>query len=400
MHQLQADWQLNDKLSFNGAASYTDYSRRTQTTSLDLATGDRRLTLGVGEQDKSIFDTKFFRGTAQYKFSDNVSIQPGIEVNLTGSSGARITGTPTINDYAFFVSSEILLTRSVSIRPGARFNKNSVYDAPPVIPSFNTKIKLSNSFDLRLAYARGFRAPALRELYFNFFDASHSIIGNDKLKAEYSHSTNGSITWQTTNSDALKVRSSTGAFYNYFDNLITTGFDPANPTVTTYINIAKYKTTGGTFENTFNFKNVQAKLGFSYTGIYNEFTENDHSLPGFTWYPEINANILYTIKALKTDVSLFYKYNGKLPTYELINNGSTPTINLAQRSAFHTGDVTLNKYINKVITLSGGVKNIFNVTNVFNTSGNLGGAHSTGGPIPMGYGRSYFLGLTFQYSKY
>jgi len=399
MHQLQAEWQINNKLSFNGAASYTDYSRRTQTTSLDLLTGDRRLTLGAGEQDKSIFDTKFFRGTAQYKLSEKISIQPGVELNLTGSNGARITGTPVINDYAFFISSEILLTPAISIRPGARFNKNSVYDAPPVIPSLNTKIKLSGNVDLRVAYARGFRSPALRELYFNFIDASHAIIGNEKLKAEYSHSFNGSLSWQTSNSDVVKVRSSAGGFYNFFDNLITTGFDPANPSVTTYINIAKYKTTGGTLENTINFKNAQAKVGFSYTGIYNEFTDGDHSLPGFTWYPELNTNILYNIKAIKTDLSLFYKYNGKLPTYELIDVGGTPTIHLAQRSAFHTADLTINKYLTKVITLSGGVKNLFNVTNVFNTSGNLGGAHSTGGPIPMGYGRSYFLGLSFQYSK-
>ncbi|PJJ85017.1 TonB-dependent receptor [Mucilaginibacter auburnensis] len=398
-HQLQAEWQINNQLSFNGAASYTDYSRRTQTTSLDLLTGDRRLTLGDGEQDKSVFDTKLLRGTAQYKLNNSVSFQPGLEFNLTGSSGARITGTPTINDYAFFISSEIRLSPSINVRPGVRFTKNSVYDAPPAIPSINTKIKLSNSLDLRLAYGRGFRAPALRELYFNFFDASHSIMGNDQLKAEYSHSVNGSLTWQKLNSDVFSLRSSIGGFYNYFDNLITTGFNPVNPAVTTYININKYKTTGATFENTFGFKNLQAKVGFSYTGIYNEHADQDPSLPGFTWYPEVNSNILYSIKAVKTELSFFYKYNGKLPTYELIDVGGKPTIKLAQRSAFHIGDFTVNKYINKVITLSGGVKNIFNVTNVFNTSANIGGAHSTGGPVPMGYGRSYFLGLTFQYNK-
>jgi len=399
MHQLQAEWQINNKLSFNGAASYTDYSRRTQTTSVDLLTGDRRLTVGIGEQDKSIFDTKFFRGTAQYKLSDKVSIQPGVEMNLTGSSGARITGTPVINDYAFFVSSEILVTPTISLRPGARFTKNSAYDAPPVIPSINGKIKLSNNLDLRVAYARGFRSPALRELYFNFIDASHAIIGNDKLKAEYSHSFNGSLSWQTSNNDALKIRSTVGGFYNYFDNMIAIGFDPANRALSTYLNIAKYKTTGGTFESTLNFKNVQAKAGFSYTGVYNEFTESGYTPPGYTWYPEINSSILYSIKAIKTELSLFYKYNGKLPVYELTNVSGVQTVTLAERAAFHTGDFTINKYINKVITLSGGVKNLFNVTNVFNTSGNIGGAHSTGGPIPMGYGRSYFLGLSFQYSK-
>jgi outer membrane receptor for ferrienterochelin and colicins len=399
MHQLQAEWQLNDRLSFNGAASYTDYSRRTQTTSLNLLTGDRRLTLGPGEQDKAIFDSKFFRGTAQYKISNQVSIQPGVEVNLTGSSGARITGTPTINDYAFFVSSEILLG-PVSIRPGARFNKNSVYDAPPVIPSLNTKVKLSEDVDLRLAYARGFRSPALRELYFNFFDASHSIRGNENLKAEYSNSYNGSVAFRLLPDGAVKIRSSVGGFYNQFHNLITTGYDPADPSVMTYINIDRYKTTGGTFENTLNYKSLQAKLGFSYTGVYNRMQEDDSTLPGFTWYPEINSNIIYHFNGIKTDVSLFYKYNGKLPVYELRTVGSVTSIHRAERSAFHTADLTINKLINNMFTISGGVKNLFDVTNVNNTSTDVGGAHSTGGPVQLGYGRSFFLGLAFQFSKH
>jgi outer membrane receptor for ferrienterochelin and colicins len=399
MHQLQGEWQLSDKLSFNGAASYTDYSRRTQTTSLNVLTGDRRLTLGVGEQDKARFDTRFFRGTAQYRLSNQISIQPGVEVNLTGSSGARITGTPVINDYAFFLSSEVVVG-PLSIRPGARFNKNSVYDAPPVIPSINAKVKLAGDVDLRLAYARGFRSPALRELYFNFFDASHSIRGNENLKAEYSNSYNGSLAWRLINSDNLNIRSSLGGFYNQFHNLITTGYDPADPSVMTYINIERYKTTGGSLENTLNYKNLTAKLGFSYTGVYNRLQEDNNALPGFTWYSELNSNIMYHFRGIKTDVSLFYKYNGKLPVYELSTVSGVTNIHLAQRSAFHTADLTINKLINSRITLAGGVKNLFNVTNVNNTSTDLGGAHSTGGPVPLGYGRSYFLGLTFQYSKY
>lgn len=400
MHQLQAEWQLNDRLSFNGAASYTDYSRRTQTTSLDLLTGDRRLTLGTGEQDKSIFDSKFFRGTAQYKISDYVSIQPGAEINLTGSSGARITGTPVINDYAFFLSSEILLTKAISIRPGARFTKNSVYDAPPVIPSLNAKFKLSNDLDLRLAYARGFRSPALRELYFNFFDASHSIRGNENLKAEYSNSFNGSFTWRSFKVGEADIHSSVGGFYNQFDNFIGTGYDPADPSVMTYINIDKYKTTGGTFDNTINYKNLTAKVGFSYTGVYNRFQQDDTSLPGFTWYPEVNSTLLYHLKGIKTDLSLFYKYNGKLPAYELRTVNSVTTIHRAERAAFHTADITVNKFINSRFSLAGGVRNLFNVTTVNNSSPDVGGAHSTGGPVPIGYGRSYYLGLNFQFSKY
>ncbi len=100
-HQVQAEWLLNHKLSFSGAASYTDYSRRTETTNLNVLNGDRRLSLEEGSQDKSLFNHTFFRGTLQYQQSEKISFQPGFEVNLNGSSGDRILGSPEINDYAF-----------------------------------------------------------------------------------------------------------------------------------------------------------------------------------------------------------------------------------------------------------------------------------------------------------
>src|SRR5690606_7325616 len=105
-------------------------------------------------------------------------------------------GSNRISDYAFFLSSEITPNAKINIRPGIRIIENSVYDAPPVIPSVNTKFGITKNLDFRLAYARGFRSPSLRELYFNFYDANHQIVGNPDLKAETSHSFTGSLNWE------------------------------------------------------------------------------------------------------------------------------------------------------------------------------------------------------------
>lgn len=157
---------LNTKWSFNGAASYQNYERETQTTDIDFATGKRTLNLNLaGGQDVATFRNAFFRGTAQYHLSGAVTLQPGIEIKHDQATGQRIKSDPSINDYALFVSAEIKPVSGVNVRPGVRFRANSVYDAPPVIPSINTKITLAINWDLRLSYARGFRAPALRELY-------------------------------------------------------------------------------------------------------------------------------------------------------------------------------------------------------------------------------------------
>ena len=405
-HQAQVDWRLNNQWSFNGSASYQNYARATQTTQLNTHTGDRRLSLGAGEQDVSKFNTLFFRGTAQYIISPVVSLQPGLELKRDNASGERIESSPTISDYSLFISSEIKPTSYINIRPGVRFSKNSTYDAPPAIPSINTKFTLSKKFDLRLSYARGFRAPALRELYFWFFDANHSIEGNPNLKAEYSNSFNGSLNWQAFNNNNLKITSTLAGFYNDYNNRIdlALGSDPSNPNLYTYINISRYKTTGGTLDNTIRWKQLEAKAGFSYIGRYNQYASDsayskDGSFPQFVWSAELNSSILYSFKKTGTQIGLFYKYSGQLPIYELVTENNQSIVHLAKTGAYHWMDIDIDQKLNKYLTLDAGVKNLFDVTRLQNTSLDVGSAHSTGGPVPMSYGRSFFLGLHFNWAK-
>jgi len=396
-HQAQGEFKASEKLGFTGALSYTDYSRRTLSTVLDLNTNRRTLSLDAAAQDKSIFTTVFFRGTALYKVNDNVTLLPGIEVNNNNSSGQRILGSPTINEYAFFISSELKITSAIKLSPAVRFIKNSVYNAPPVIPALNAKIILNKVFDLRMGYARGFRSPALRELYFDFHDASHSINGNVNLKAEYSNSFNSFLTWRAVENPVLRLTSTLGGFYNVFHDRIDTGFDPGNPTQTTYLNISLYKTTGLTFDNKLYWKNIQASLGATYIGTYNEISEEgelNEKLPEFVWSPEINAHLLYSFPKIGTSVNLFYKYTGKKPAYSLMSTNPV-TASLREISGYSMADITVTKTIGKYVSLIGGAKNLFDLTSIKNTT--IGSAHDASGP---GFsGRSYFLGLNIQWSK-
>lgn len=403
LHQAQVEYNMNERLQWNALAAYTDYSRRTQTTLLDLNTGKKTLSTGEGEQDKASFNSMVARVTAQYKISENIFVQPGIDLNRESAKGARIQGTPSITDFALFASAEWKPFAGVNIRPGLRFIRNSVYDAPPVIPSLNTRFDLGKDFDLRVAYARGFRSPALRELYFWFFDASHSIKGNTNLKAEYSNSFNGSLTWHPETKTDLKYKATVGAFFNDFSNQINYGLDPSVPGVMTYVNIDKFKTTGGTITSTFNYKAWQLNAGFSMIGRYNSLSEDasysKDDLPDFMWSPEVNANLLYDIKKIGTKLSLFYKFTGKRPVYQAITVSGQPVAARAETASFSWADATLSKSLGKFITLNGGVKNIFNVTTLTSTVGDTGAAHSTGGDLPLSYGRSWFVGLAFQWNQ-
>jgi outer membrane receptor for ferrienterochelin and colicins len=400
-HQLQGQTRLFDKISYNGAVSLINFSRRTLTTTVDQETGDVRLALGAGLQDLSTYDGVSLRGTFQYQLSSQWTFQPGYDINLEQGEGGRINAdSPWLNDYAFFFSTEYTPTDRISIRPGFRVIQNSVYQAPPAVPSINTKFQLIDNLVLRAAYARGFRAPSLRELYFNFYDASHSIEGNPDLEAELSHSVNGGLSWKVMSTTKSKVDMTFNGFYNTVNNMISYGQKPSNSLITTYINIDRFKTKGLMWNTTYTDKSLEVKVGVSYTGRYNQLIEDDSELPEFTWTPEANLLTTYQVGPAGLTFNLFYKYTGSLPNYEVgTNDAGNETIQLAKIDGYHMMDITARKELFGYLNATLGVRNLLNVTNVNNTSTGTSGTHSTGGARPIGYGRSYFLGLSFNLNK-
>jgi outer membrane receptor for ferrienterochelin and colicins len=403
-HQLQGGYTFNKKIQLATIIGYTDYKRRTKTVRHDFEKNTDELTTGAGEQDIAKFNSFVFRNTLQYQISNKISLQPGIDINREEASGQRILGNPVITDYAAFVSAEIKPTDKINIRPGLRFIKNSVYDAPPVIPSINTKFVLSNKLDLRLAYAYGFRSPALRELYFDFVDANHNIVGNPNLKAEYSNSFNGSLNFTAVPKNNIYYSASLGGFFNDFNNQIDFALASATSNQYTYFNVNKAKTTGGTLENKIAWKNLDASLGFSYIGYYRKlYDDKDYikeDTKDFLWSPEINTSVSYAVTKLKTKLSLFYKYNGKKPQYVAGTNASNQSVlYIAQTAAYSLADFTSYTTVNKYVSVSAGVKNIFDVSNVNNTAAASNSIHSGAGAVAISYGRSYFIGLNFQWHK-
>lgn len=397
-HQLQTDWQVNRKLKINSALSYQNYKRNTESYQFDYRAQTKTAVQGQGYWDESGFNTWFFRSTGQWMLSNAVSIQPGVEIKSDKASGERISGKPTITDYSVFASAELKPYSFLTLRPGIRFSKNSIYDAPPVIPSLNARLTMNDHFDARLSYGRGFRAPALRELYFVFYDASHNITGNPNLKAEYSNSYMVSFSWHNNHTAAAQVSSTISGFYNTYTNFIDYAYDySTTPVATTYMNISRYKTTGVTLENTLTWKALTATAGFSYIGRYNDLQQEDATLPQFTWSPEVNSNISYRFTKLKGSLGFFYKFTGALPRYAI--NATNNTIYLSQIAAYHWADLTATKQLCKQLTLQAGIKNLFDIRRVANSSQDAGAAHSTGGPVLTGFGRSYFAGLQFRFSK-
>lgn len=399
-HILQNEWRIKQALHLNTSLSYQDYSRQTETHIIDYTTGTKTVSNGDGEWDRAMFKTTFLRSTLYWNLGERLSVQPGIEIKSDKTSGQRISGTPVINDYSFFLSGEIKPTRKIQIKPGIRVSKNSVYEAPPVIPSLNAKIALGATADLRISYARGFRAPILRELYFYYFDANHSIQGNPHLKAESSDSYMASINL-LERGKTVKWKASVSAFYNLFKNRISMAAGQNN--VFTYINIDEFKTIGASAEQTLSTGNLNTTVGFMYVGRYNMYAADPNfakeRLPEFVWSPEANASLLYTFPRQKINIGLFYKFTGSLPAYQTrINNSTQQTeVYLTKIASFHWADLSIAKTFHHNIMVQVGLKNLFGVTRLQNTTAS-GAAHGSG-QVLTGFGRSFFAGITYTFNK-
>ncbi len=403
-HQIQSGYSFNSKTQLSVLVGYTDYKRKTKTTRHDFEKNTNELTTGDGEQDISSFKSVVFRTTLQYELNDKIVLQPGIDINREQANGVRILNNPVIEDYAAFVSAEIKPTTKIFIRPGVRFIKNSVYNAPPVIPSINTKFILSNTIDVKAAYAYGFRSPALRELYFNFVDANHNIVGNPNLKAENSNSFNASINYTASPKSKYKYTASLSSFYNEFNNQIDFALASSSSNQYTYFNVNKAKTIGIMVDNKITYKNIEASVGIGYIAyngkLYDEKNYIKESDKDFLWTPEVSTNISYSANSIKTKFNLFYKYVGKKQQFVTGKNASNKEVLLiTEANNYNLADFTTYTTLNKFISISAGAKNLFNITDVNRSVVNSSSIHNTGNSIAIGYGRSYFLGLVFNWNN-
>lgn len=393
MQQLQGSYFVNKSLSFQWQSAYTTYSRQVFSTTLNKNNGNVRLDPGEGKQSVVDFSGFTFRGTALYRVSDQLSFQPGVDINLDRGEGERLkAGSNAVNDYAFFLTAEYQPLSWISLRPGIRVIRNSVYDAPPLIPSLNTKFTLGNHWDLRLSYARGFRSPSLRELYFSFFDANHQVVGNPDLKAETSHSFTGSLNWKKKMESGWQYNAQLGGFFNDVRNMIDYVFTQNSDTARLY-NVLRNQTAGVNAQFNITKGNWQIALGSALTGFYNDQYESDKTLPQQLWSAEANATAAYRFQKLGLDLNFFYKLVGKRPRY--VTSG--PDIILSKQDAYQMADLTAAKKIGSLLQLTAGVRNLFDVDRI-NSNFTQGGIHSSGG-LSVGTGRSYFASLVFNWNK-
>jgi len=406
-HQLHGNWDASYKLRLTFAGSYQDYQRDKRNTITDFATGEKYPSTASDANDDTEYSAWFGRATALWKASYNLNIQGGLEFQRDKGKGDKVSDEASaINNTAIFFSAEYTPFEWLNIRPGVRSSFNSEYDAPWAIPSLNLKIALNKKMDLRLSYAKGFRSPRLQELYYEFYHTNGGgfwIKGNKDLKAEKSDSYMASYVWRSLHNEKMRLTSTLSGFYNDYKNqirLVTSG-ETSNDQV--YHNIDKYRTIGLTFENTLVWDRLTAEVAFSYIGRYNRLYDVEEYASEkqnkMKYSPEVSASLSYKWNKIAT-FNFFYKYTGKRSEYKEYTDDSNNTyLGLGERAGYHWGDFTISRPIGKMVNISAGIRNLFDITRIDNTISSSGHGSSSSNETLIACGRSYFVGLTINFNK-
>ena len=119
---------------------------------------------------------------------------------------------------------------------------------------------------VRASYGMGFRAPSLKEKYYDFDMAGIWIVtGNPDLKPEVSHNINASVEFAGNNLDFMMM-----GFYNNVRNKIATGLPyyhsgDDKQFYLPYTNLDKYSVYGAELSARARWGNFTARMGYAFT---------------------------------------------------------------------------------------------------------------------------------------
>ncbi|NVK53147.1 MAG: TonB-dependent receptor [Flavobacteriaceae bacterium] len=398
--------RINNNLSLQGkilenkflniSASYLDYQRYHDTYNVDPTTFSKTKST-TDTKDNNIVKFNFTGLKAQLgkgKSSEKLSYAFGTDYNVENTEGSRILNKKQgITTLAVFGSVNYQLTDNFELQPALRQTWNSTYGSL-LSPAINSKLKFNNENTLRFSYARGFRAPSLKELFLDFHMSlgpiTYIISGNENLEVEKSHNFNLVYTFQRSVNEVSYFKVEPSFFYNNISNLIALS-DLVN-FKRNYINIDQFKSVGGKLLFEYKpFSSLKLNSGIAVTGRYNKFTVTSNT-DEFLYATDVLSSVNYSFNNLGLDVDMFYKFTGEREGF--VFDSSANNVFKTKRDSFHNLDMTLSKsFFKKSLQASVGVKNLFDVKDI-ETINEIGTAHSRDMQL---WGRSLFIRTSYSF---
>ncbi len=259
----------------------------------DITTADHLELSGNFDQ----YDKSDYQRLARLDVRDYSNVQNSLRAlyNRHTRSGDILTlGADYLHDYLYnknlegqkreqdsfdiFGQYDWTLTRQWEVVGALRYDFFSDGSESRLTPKLSVRYQPLQSVNVRASYGMGFRAPSLKEKYYNFDMAGIWIIqGNPELVPEVSHNFNASVEYVRWHYNVT-----VSGYYNNVRNRLTTGapyvdakIDPSKPDqlYLSYINLRDYQTYGFDISVRAKWDNgIGAKC--SYAFVHEEFPKD------------------------------------------------------------------------------------------------------------------------------
>lgn len=411
-HHINYYGKLFDDLVFNISASHQKQQREEEKFNYYILEAEER------NNKKEVFHSNevlYSTGTVTNFFKNNekVDFQLGYELVNENSFADAASGMfrddeqqavdvrQRIENYDVFALSEINVTEKLSLRPGFRYSFQSKFENQYAY-SLATRYLLEYGMEARLSAGKSYRTPNFGELYTYFVDSNHNIQGNQELVPEQSAYIEANFKKHTYFDSGLSLYNSLTSGYMEVDDKISMLLISVDPIQQyQYINVDDYKMWNLSTDNRIRYKNLSLSAGFALIGISQQIgtgalgtTSDDKFLYTFN----INTAASYNITKWNTQLSVYFKHNGRVQQFVNDINDASQFV-LSEIRSYNWLDASVKKtFFDGQFELMAGARNLLNITEILSTtSAGVGGSAHGGSSSNMmlGYGRSYFLKLTY-----
>lgn len=402
LNNLNINGKLNSGANYTFALSYQQQKRDLNEFNYFILTQDRSNELDETYQSSQVL---FSKGTINNLVkNDAFNFQLGYEGRYIEGYDSQASGeltqqnkTNKQSNIALFGSSEVKLSEKFSLRPGVRYEYNSLFNSK-LLGSLSARYLLKNGFELRGNVGTSYRVPNFEELYYYFVDSNHDVRGNVNLDPEHGYSAFINLKKRSWFNDLSMISNFKMSYIDVSDK-IDLAVVNTTPLQFQYINIDTFKLWGLTLDNTLKAQDLSFNLGVTFQGISRINSNEVNGQDDFLYNFQVNTSASYFLKKWDSVFSLYLKYNGEQQNYvasDTDENGNS-LFSKSTTEAYSWLDASIKKsFFTNKLDITIGSRNLLDVTNVNISNSAIGGTHSSNNStLLLGYGRSYYLKLLY-----
>ena len=253
---LRASWQVGKRDNIDIAYAFDQYDKSDYQ---QLTHRDARDYSNVQNSIRALWN---------HSFADSATLTVGADYLRDYLFNLNLSGHSRQQDCAdVFAQMDLTIGQRWELVGALRYDYFGDGHSSRVTPKFNARYNACRTLTLRMGYGMGFRAPTLKEKYYNFDMAGIWIVqGNQRLRPETSHNLNISAEW-TKGSYNLTATT----YYNRVSNKLATGIPYYKPgdakqLYLDYLNLRSYSVCGAeaTLQARWN-GGWHARLSYAYT---------------------------------------------------------------------------------------------------------------------------------------